>query len=82
LSRSSIRKLANNSLILSQTNLDLSKPGIYVGYFTATQLEDTFFNSVGWNKGQFFINGYNMGRYWPMVGPQVYAEEFAQIMVI
>uniref|UniRef100_A0A914DYR8 Beta-galactosidase 1-like first all-beta domain-containing protein n=1 Tax=Acrobeloides nanus TaxID=290746 RepID=A0A914DYR8_9BILA len=29
-----------------------STPGVYVGQFTASQLEDTFFNSTGWGKGQ------------------------------
>uniref|UniRef100_A0A914CYX1 Beta-galactosidase n=1 Tax=Acrobeloides nanus TaxID=290746 RepID=A0A914CYX1_9BILA len=46
------------------------QPGVYVGQFTASQLEDTFFDSTGWGKGQLFINGYNLGRYWPTAGPQ------------
>uniref|UniRef100_A0A914E944 Beta-galactosidase n=1 Tax=Acrobeloides nanus TaxID=290746 RepID=A0A914E944_9BILA len=47
------------------------QPGVYVGQFTASQLEDTFFDSTGWSKGQLFINGYNLGRYWPTAGPQI-----------
>ena len=31
---------------------------------------DTFLQLPGWSKGQAFINGYNLGRYWPAVGPQ------------
>jgi len=33
--------------------------------------EDTFLHLPGWTKGVAFINGFNLGRYWPAVGPQV-----------
>ncbi|KAL3984629.1 Glycosyl hydrolases 35 family protein [Acanthocheilonema viteae] len=45
--------------------------GLYMGYFYANRLADTFFNPSGWGKGQVFINGHNIGRYWPSVGPQI-----------
>ncbi|XP_065844296.1 beta-galactosidase-like [Oscarella lobularis] len=32
---------------------------------------DTYLKLDGWNKGQAFINGFNLGRYWPVMGPQV-----------
>lgn len=31
---------------------------------------DTYLNVTGWTKGQAFVNGFNLGRYWPTVGPQ------------
>ena len=31
---------------------------------------DTFLSLPGWTKGQAFINGFNLGRYWPGEGPQ------------
>jgi len=31
---------------------------------------DTFLQLHGWRKGQAFVNGFNIGRYWPVVGPQ------------
>ena len=31
---------------------------------------DTYLQLNGWSKGQAFINGVNIGRYWPVVGPQ------------
>ena len=31
---------------------------------------DTFLQLPGWHKGQAFVNGFNLGRYWPAVGPQ------------
>ncbi|KAK0412018.1 hypothetical protein QR680_005985 [Steinernema hermaphroditum] len=46
-------------------------PNIYMGTFRAPQLADTFFDPTGWGKGQLYINGYNVGRYWPLAGPQV-----------
>ena len=32
---------------------------------------DTFLQLDGWTKGVAFINGMNIGRYWPVMGPQV-----------
>lgn len=34
-------------------------------------LHDTYWNCEGWGKGFIFINGFNLGRYWPLVGPQI-----------
>eukprot|EP00118_Oscarella_pearsei_P016717 m.161422 g.161422 ORF g.161422 m.161422 type:complete len:125 (+) comp38818_c0_seq2:1543-1917(+) len=32
---------------------------------------DTYLKLDGWNKGQAFINDFNLGRYWPVKGPQI-----------
>uniref|UniRef100_A0A914EAD2 Glycoside hydrolase 35 catalytic domain-containing protein n=1 Tax=Acrobeloides nanus TaxID=290746 RepID=A0A914EAD2_9BILA len=40
------------------------QPGVFVGTFSASAFTDTFFNSTGWGKGQLFVNGFNVGRYW------------------
>lgn len=32
---------------------------------------DTYLNTDGWGKGVAFVNGHNLGRYWPLVGPQI-----------
>jgi beta-galactosidase len=48
-----------------------SQPGVFVGQFTVDTITDTWFNSTGWGKGQLFINGFNLGRYWPSKGPQI-----------
>ena len=32
---------------------------------------DTFLQFDGWTKGIAFVNGFNLGRYWPVMGPQV-----------
>lgn len=32
---------------------------------------DTYLDPTGWGKGVLFVNGFNAGRYWPLVGPQI-----------
>ncbi|KAL1914940.1 uncharacterized protein VTP21DRAFT_7856 [Calcarisporiella thermophila] len=40
--------------------------------FTVTNTEkDTFLDVTGWKKGVAWVNGFNLGRYWPAVGPQI-----------
>ncbi|XP_052866830.1 beta-galactosidase-like [Anopheles cruzii] len=34
-------------------------------------IHDTYINMNGWGKGFIFVNGFNLGRYWPVIGPQV-----------
>lgn len=34
-------------------------------------LADTWWNTEGWGKGTLFLNSFNLGRYWPLVGPQI-----------
>ncbi|XP_041840027.1 beta-galactosidase [Melanotaenia boesemani] len=33
--------------------------------------QDTYVKLPNWRKGQIWINGFNLGRYWPTRGPQV-----------
>ena len=33
-------------------------------------LPDTYISVRGWGKGLAFINGFNLGWYWPSIGPQ------------
>ena len=73
LTKESIDSLAGSLLEshLDESNKAVSQPGVYVGTLTVNDIQDTFFDSTGWGKGQLFINGYNLGRYWPNKGPQV-----------
>lgn len=32
---------------------------------------DTYIDLEGWGKGVIFVNGVNLGRYWPVAGPQI-----------
>ena len=46
--------------------------GIYTGTFTIDgEINDTWLNPDSFKKGQVLINGFNLGRYWSEVGPQV-----------
>lgn len=47
-------------------------PALLSGTFTITDpILDTYWNTAGWGKGVLFVNGINLGRYWPLVGPQM-----------
>ncbi|KAM7336878.1 hypothetical protein ACRRTK_002997 [Alexandromys fortis] len=51
-------------------------PTFYVGNFSIPSgipdlPQDTFIQFPGWTKGQVWINGFNLGRYWPARGPQM-----------
>uniref|UniRef100_A0A452ZPD9 Uncharacterized protein n=1 Tax=Aegilops tauschii subsp. strangulata TaxID=200361 RepID=A0A452ZPD9_AEGTS len=63
----------------SQTKLrDLSfylneEPEFYEGHFhidSNSTIKDTFISFRGWNKGVAFVNNFNIGRFWPVMGPQ------------
>ncbi|NXI43342.1 BGAL galactosidase, partial [Galbula dea] len=46
-------------------------PAFYTGTFVTPGIAwDTFVKFPGWSKGQLWINGFNLGRYWPRRGPQ------------
>ncbi|KFQ78343.1 Beta-galactosidase, partial [Phaethon lepturus] len=46
-------------------------PAFYTGTFETPGIAwDTFVKFPGWSKGQLWINGFNLGRYWPHRGPQ------------
>ena len=47
------------------------RPSFFRGSFTVNNpVHDTFLKLDGWQKGHVFINGFNLGRYWPLAGPQ------------
>jgi len=46
-------------------------PSFFYGEFPVNSSYDTFLQLPGWSKGQAFINGFNLGRYWPVIGPQI-----------
>uniref|UniRef100_A0A3B4YZQ7 Beta-galactosidase n=1 Tax=Stegastes partitus TaxID=144197 RepID=A0A3B4YZQ7_9TELE len=54
----------------------LSPPAFYGGSFIIPDgipslPQDTYIMLPNWRKGQIWINGFNLGRYWPTRGPQV-----------
>ncbi|XP_056891132.1 beta-galactosidase isoform X3 [Takifugu flavidus] len=55
---------------------DISLPTFYQGSFVIPDgipdlPQDTYVKLPKWRKGQVWINGFNVGRYWPARGPQV-----------
>ena len=47
-----------------------SGPLFLKGSFTVQQRQDTFVRLDGFTKGNVYINGFNLGRYWNPAGPQ------------
>lgn len=48
-------------------------PGFFYGTFRLPEgrpKKDTFLDVTGWGRGVVFLNGVNLGRYWPKKGPQ------------
>ncbi|CAF2568611.1 unnamed protein product [Rotaria sp. Silwood2] len=59
-------------------DFDPNAPNIFTGNFSITDKipSDTFLlpmtvSNGYWEKGVAFVNKYNLGRYWPILGPQV-----------
>ncbi|XP_004297532.1 PREDICTED: beta-galactosidase 17-like [Fragaria vesca subsp. vesca] len=49
------------------------EPAFYAGKFSISKqdkIKDTFVSLSGWGKGIVTINNFNIGRYWPLKGPQ------------
>ncbi|CRK91904.1 CLUMA_CG005524, isoform A [Clunio marinus] len=61
-----------DDLTLSAESLKAG-PAVFYSEFNLdrNQIFDTYLDSTGWGKGIVFINGFNLGRYWPLVGPQI-----------
>ena len=46
-----------------------TKAGYYRGYFNLKKVGDTFINMEAFGKGQVYVNGHALGRFW-QIGPQ------------
>jgi hypothetical protein len=83
LTEASVNSLTNSNFEQAPSHIGAaSQPGVYVGYFNASTLTDTWFDSTGWGKGQLFVNGFNLGRYWPSKGPQVIQKFFNHLSFV
>ncbi|XP_063069955.1 beta-galactosidase-1-like protein [Engraulis encrasicolus] len=46
-------------------------PTVYKGILPPNGIAwDTYIKLIGWTKGQVWVNGVNLGRFWPARGPQ------------
>ncbi|XP_030377653.1 beta-galactosidase isoform X2 [Scaptodrosophila lebanonensis] len=62
------KELASN---IAAQKILLTGPILYEGSFQVQDLGDTYLNVAGWGKGVAYVNGFNLGRYWPLAGPQI-----------
>ncbi|OWA50338.1 Beta-galactosidase [Hypsibius exemplaris] len=53
-----------------RSDVELKRPAFYRGEFYVEVAQDTFLQFDGWRQGYVFVNGRNLGRYWPVQGPQ------------
>jgi beta-galactosidase len=59
---------------LSPDGILYDGPVVFHGEFEIPESQvtaDTYWDAQGWGKGHIYVNGFNLGRYWPNVGPQV-----------
>nr|XP_018915946.1 PREDICTED: beta-galactosidase-like [Bemisia tabaci] len=61
---------------MQPSRVTVEPPAFYEANFylpgeNGSQPADTFLDPSGWGKGIVFLNGFNLGRYWPKAGPQV-----------
>lgn len=58
-----------------ENNLEIPVGGpiFYSGLFNISspyEVKDTYISFRGWTKGVVFVNDFNIGRFWPSMGPQ------------
>lgn len=62
-------KLYETNRCFSPINFSSQSIGYYRGYFDLKKVGDTFLNLEQWGKGQVYVNGHALGRFW-RIGPQ------------
>ncbi|XP_058780617.1 beta-galactosidase 17-like [Vicia villosa] len=71
---SAFSEISTSRKRLMNTSENTSKePAFYSGHFfidQSSQIKDTFLSFNNWGKGVVFVNDFNLGRYWPLKGPQ------------
>ena len=60
---------SSRSLSLPKGTPQFKGSGYYRGYFELNKVGDTFLNMESWGKGQVYVNGHAIGRFWS-IGPQ------------
>lgn len=67
------QKVRHTNRLQSNSRLIRSGPTIFYTEFEISleHLLDSYLNVMGWGKGIAYLNGFNLGRYWPVVGPQI-----------
>ncbi|KAM9305711.1 beta-galactosidase-1-like protein [Gastrophryne carolinensis] len=60
-----------NIILKTPAPMNATAPAFYSGSFKTSAVGDTYLKLPKWTKGQVWVNGFNIGRYWPARGPQV-----------
>ncbi|KAL8122854.1 beta-galactosidase 17 [Apium graveolens] len=68
--QSDYKKISSHKKPIINLDSFLEEPAFYVGSFDAGEVHDSFISFTGWGKGIAFVNGFNIGRFWPSMGPQ------------
>jgi len=63
------KKALDTAKLDSLTKMVFKGSGYYRGYFNLKRVGDTFLNMENWGKGQVYVNGHAIGRFWS-IGPQ------------
>ncbi|XP_065357335.1 beta-galactosidase-like [Calliphora vicina] len=73
LEESNMKNILSSNLkpLQESNNLLYQGPVVYTGEFYVKKPFHTFLNPSGWGKGVAYVNGFNLGRYWPLAGPQL-----------
>ena len=56
--------------LTEQDNYNDRLGGIFKGSFSVSDQSDTWMDMSSFDKGYVIVNGYNLGRYWTVKGPQ------------
>ncbi|KAJ7550724.1 hypothetical protein O6H91_07G114700 [Diphasiastrum complanatum] len=67
------RIIGNQMNLTTLSDSDFRGPSFFQGTLKIDSADgpaDTFLSLRHWTKGVAFINGYNLGRFWPLRGPQ------------
>ncbi|KAJ7951619.1 Beta-galactosidase [Quillaja saponaria] len=70
---SAVTKIRNPKKLKYQSENVSNEPAFFIGHFSidrVNHVKDTFISFRGWGKGVAFLNEFNIGRYWPLRGPQ------------
>jgi beta-galactosidase len=57
------------SLLFTYPSKKAENPVVFGGEFELDEIGDTFLDMRNWGKGQVFVNGHHLGRFW-QIGPQ------------
>ena len=66
-----IKQVDNLDYAQQHTGVQQYKPRFFKGEFSLNENpKDTLVDTTNWTKGIIWVNGKNLGKYWPTTGPQ------------